>query len=467
MACIDISMPAPNPKQRLFFADRHKYIAFGGARGGGKSWAVRWKALLLALQYPGIKICIIRRTYPDLRQNHIDPMCAMIPREIGRYNQANKEIRFVNGSVILFRYCDTEADLLHFQGQEFDVIFLDEGTQMVERVFLILKACLRGVNSFPKRFYITCNPGGPGHAWVKRLFVDRIFRPGEDPDEYAPLIKAVLSDNTAMCRADPGYIKALDALPGKLRAAWRDGDWNILEGQFFEEFRDDPDHYRDRQWTHVIDPFAPPKSWKLYRSYDWGYAKPFSCGWWAVDHDGRMYRILEYYGCQQDSPNEGLRITTDEQFRRIAEIERDHPYLAGRRIEGVADPSIWAEDGGVSTADVAARHGVYFRPGDNKRIPGWMQMHYRMAFDSNGIPMMYVFRTCDAFIRTIPLLIYDEHKVEDVDTTGEDHVADEVRYMCMMDPINPPKPAPPPPKQYDPLDRSPLDNRPKYTFFGV
>ena len=464
---IDIVMPAPNPKQLLFFTDRHKYIAFGGARGGGKSWAVRYKALLMAMRYPGIRQCIIRKTYPDLRQNHIDVMRGMVPREVAKYNQAHKEMRFCNGSVILYRYCDTEADLQHYQGQEFDVIYLDEATQMIERVFLMLKACLRGVNPFPKRFYLTCNPGGPGHGWVKRLFVDRVFRTGEDPEEYAPLIKAVLSDNTAMCKADPDYIKALDALPGKLRAAWRDGDWNILEGQFFEEFRDDPEHYRDRQWTHVIEPFAPPKSWKLYRSYDWGYAKPFSCGWWAVDHDGRMYRLLEYYGCVKDSPNEGLRITTDEQFRRIAEIEREHPYLAGRRIEGVADPSIWAEDGGVSTADVAARHGVYFQPGDNKRLPGWMQMHYRMAFDANGIPMMYVFRTCDAFIRTIPLLIYDEHKVEDVDTTGEDHVADEVRYMCMMDPINPPTPAPPPPKQYDPLDRSPLDNRPKYTFFGV
>lgn len=465
---IELKMQRPNAKQMLFFKAVAKYIAFGGARGGGKSWAVRWKAILLALKYAGIKIMIVRRSYPELRTNHIDEMRKMLPREVARYNDSKKEMWFANGSVILFRYCEGEKDMERYQGTEVDVLFVDEATQLEEKVFQMLRACVRGVNNFPKRIYLTCNPGGRGHGWVKRLFVDRAFKEGEDPSEYAPLIQALVTDNKALMDMQPDYLKQLDALPGKLKAAWRYGDWNIFEGQFFEDFVDKPEHYLDRQWTHVIEPFTPPKSWKLYRSYDWGYAKPFSCGWWAVDHDGRLYRILEYYGCVKDSPNEGLKLTTAEQFDEIARIEREHPWLAGRTIEGVADPSIWSEDGGVSTAEVAARKGVYFQPGDNKRIPGWMQVHYRLSFDGNGIPMMYVFKNCEAFIRTIPLLVYDEHKPEDLDTDGEDHCADEVRYMCMLNPINPPKAPAKPPKPYDPLDLEDLANeRSEFTFYRI
>lgn len=464
---VELTFPPPSEKQRKFMTERHKYVAFGGARGGGKSWSVRVKAALLALRYPGIKIMILRRSYPELRVNHIDEMRRMLPREVARYNDSKKELRFVTGSVILFRYCEGERDMERYQGTEVDVLFIDEATQLEERVFQMLRACVRGVNDYPKRIYLTCNPGGRGHGWVKRLFVDRAFKEGEDADEHAPLIQALVTDNRALLAMQPDYIKQLDALPGKLRAAWRYGDWNIFEGQFFEEFADRPDHYQDREWTHVIAPFTPPRSWKLYRSYDWGYAKPFSCGWWAVDHDGRLYRILELYGCVKDAANEGLKWTTDEQFEEIARIEREHPYLAGRQIEGVADPSIWAEDGGVSIATVAARKGVYFQPGDNARIPGWMQVHYRLRFNEHGIPMMYVFDTCKAFVRTVPLLVYDDHRPEDVDTDGEDHVADEVRYMCMLNPINPPRAAPKPPKPYDPLEIEPEDSRDAYAFYRI
>lgn len=465
---IELRMPKPNSKQLLFFQAKAKYNAYGGARGGGKSWSVRWKSFLLALRYAGIRIMIVRRSYPELRQNHIDEMRQMLPNTVARYNDSKKEMRFSNGSVILFRYCESEKDMDRYQGLEVDILFVDEATQIEEKVFQMMRACVRGVNKFPKRIYLTCNPGGRGHGWVKRLFVDRAFKEGEDPSEYAPLIQALATDNKALMDMQPDYLKQLDALPGKLKAAWRYGDWNIFEGQFFEDFVDRPEHYLDRQWTHVIEPFNPPPSWKLYRSYDWGYAKPFSCAWWAVDHDGRLYRILEYYGCVKDSPNEGLKLTTMEQFEEIARIEQEHPWLAGRTIEGVADPSIWAQDGGVSTAEVAARKGVYFQPGDNKRIPGWMQVHYRFMFDDNGIPMMYVFKNCEAFIRTIPLLVYDEHKPEDLDTDGEDHVADEVRYMCMLNPINPPKVAAKPPKPYDPLDLEDLDDGgDEFTFYRV
>ena len=217
----------------------------------------------------------------------------------------------------------------------------------------------------------------------------------------------------------------------------------MFDGQFFEEFRDDPAHYRDRRFTHVIEPFEIPEGWKIYRSFDWGYNRPFSCGWWAVDYDGVAYRILELYGCT-GTPNEGVKWTPEQVFRKIHRIETEHRWLAGKRITGIADPAIWDGETGESIADTAARHQVYFSPGDNKRLPGWMQLHYRFQFDDNGLPMLYVFSNCAAFIRTLPTLQYDPQSPEDLDTEGEDHAADEARYFCMARPIRPRLPAPSP-----------------------
>ena len=228
------------------------------------------------------------------------------------------------------------------------------------------------------------------------------------------------------------------------------GDWHVFEGQFFEEFAEDPEHYADRAFTHVIDPFEVPEGWTIYRSFDWGYAKPFSCGWWAVDYDGRLYRILELYGCTRE-PNTGLKWTPDKVFSEIRKVETEHRWLKGKRILGVADPAIWDAESGESIAETAAKHGVYFTKADNQRIPGWMQVHYRMAFDENGKPMLYVFKNCRGFIRTMPLLLYDEHAVEDLDTDGEDHIADETRYMCMARPISPRMAAKPDPYWHNPM----------------
>lgn len=452
----------PSEKQKMFLKEKRRFVAFGGARGGGKSWAVRVKAVLLCLNYPGIKVMIVRRSYPELTNNHIYPIRAMVDRTVARYNDSKKEMRFSNGSMIMFRYCESEKDMERYQGTETDVLFIDEATQLEERVFEMFMACVRGVNKFPKRIYLTCNPGGRGHGWVKRLFIERKYTPDENPEDYA-FIQSLVTDNQALLDADPDYIKMLDALPGKLKAAWRYGDWNVFEGQFFEEFRDIPQEYESRRWTHVIKGFNPPADWKRYRSYDYGYNKPFSCAWWVVDHDGVIYRILELYGCT-DQPNEGVKWTVDEQARKIHQIETEHPWLAGYNIIGVADPAIWAEDGGVSIADTMAKYRVYFGKGDNRRIPGWAQMHYRMQFDENGYPKMYIFENCKGFIRTIPLLVYDEHMPEDLDTSGEDHIADECRYFCMLSPINPMRTNPPMPKQYDPLDRH-LEDRDEYFFF--
>lgn len=444
-----ITIARPNDKQRMFLTATCKYVAYGGARGGGKSWAIRAKAILLCAKHAGITVCIIRHSYPELTQNHIKPIRAMIPTGAARYNDQRKEIVFPNGSTILFRYCANDRDLDNFQGTEYDVLFIDEATQFTEEQFRVLTACVRGTNDFPKRVYLTCNPGGIGHAWVKRLFIDRKYKSGENAEDYA-FIKAVVGDNYALMQANPDYVKQLEALAPKLRKAWLEGDWNIFEGQFFEEFRDDPAHYADRRYTHVIDPFEPPRHWTIHRSLDFGYAKPFSAAWWGVDYDGTIYRILELYGCT-DTPNEGVKWDPDRIFTEIRRIETTHPWLVGREISGVADPSIWDSSRGESIAETAAKHYITYTPGDNNRLAGWMQVHYRLRFDEDGIPGMYVFSGCKAFIRTMPLLTYDRHRVEDIDTTLEDHVADEVRYFCMSRPIKPVTP-----KEDDPLIKSPL-----------
>ncbi len=437
------------PKQTLFLKDKHRHIAYGGARGGGKSWAVRTKSKLLAFRYPGIKILIVRKTYKELQNNHIEQMTAELAG-FAKYNRSDKMFRFQNGSTISFGYCANEGDLGQYQGAEYDVVFIDEAGQLQESWIRKINLCVRGTNGFPKRTYYTLNPGGPGHAYFKRVFVDRNFNPDEDPNDYF-FIQAKVEDNKALMDTQPDYLRELENLPPKLRAAWKDGRWDVYEGQFFEDFRDVPEHYKDRRWTHVIEPFEIPDGWTICRSYDFGYGKPFSCAWWAVDYDGTIYRIMELYGCTR-TPNEGVKWTPDQQFSEIHKTETQHPWLKGKNILGVADPAIWDASRGESIADTAARYGVYFTKGDNERIAGWMQCHYRLQFDEDGYPRMYVFNTCMAFIRTIPLLIYDEHKVEDLDTTMEDHVADEWRYFCMSRPIKPIRAVKEQRILFDPLD---------------
>ena len=437
------------PKQALFLRDRHRHIAYGGARGGGKSWAVRTKAKLLAFRYPGIKILIVRRTYKELQNNHIEQLLAELDG-FAKYNRSDKVFRFPNGATISFGYCANEGDLGQYQGAEYDVVFLDEAGQLQESWIRKINLCVRGTNGLPKRTYYTLNPGGPGHAYFKRVFVDRNFNQDESPDDYF-FIQARVEDNKVLMRTQPDYLRELENLPPTLRAAWKDGRWDVYEGQFFEDFVDNPEGYKTRVRTHVIEPFEIDPGWTICRSYDFGYGKPFSCAWWAVDYDGVIYRILELYGCTR-TPNEGVKWTPDEQFERIAKLEREHPWLRGKRITGVADPSIWDASRGESVAQTAARHRVYFTPGDNKRIPGWMQCHYRLQFDENGYPRMYVFRTCRAFLRTVPLMMYDEHRPEDLDTTLEDHVCDEWRYLCMSRPVKPMKRIPEPVILSDPLN---------------
>lgn len=429
-----LTIDKPSEKQKLFLRAYTKHIAFGGARGGGKSWSVRTKSKLLAMRYAGIKILIVRRTYPELINNHINILRQELIG-IAKYNDKDKVLKFSNGSSINFQYCAKDGDLDRLQGTEYDIIFLDEATQLSEYQMKTITACLRGVNDFPKRVYYTCNPGGQGHQYIKRIFIDKRYDEGENPEDYT-FIQSLVTDNKVLMESQPDYIRQLEALPPKLREAWLYGSWDVYEGQFFEEFADKPDHYEDRQWTHVIEPFEIPDGWQIFRSFDWGYNHPFSIGWYACDYDGVIYRILELYGCTK-TPNEGVKWIPEKVFDEVHRIETEHRWLKGKKIIGVADPAIWNAETGESIAEKASKRQVYFQKGDHERLAGWMQCHYRLSFDDNGYPMFYVFKNCKGFIRTIPLLMYDEHKPEDIDTDGEDHIADEWRYLLMSRPIKP------------------------------
>lgn len=442
----------PNPRQREFFLSRARHIAYGGARGGGKSWAMRRKFVLLAMRWDGLRLLLLRRTMPELRENHILPLL----RELdgyAEYRSAERAFIFPNGSRLCLGYCANDADCLRYQGQEYEVIGFEEATNFREEWIVFISTCLRTTRTdFSPRIYYTCNPGGVSHDYIKRLFVTRSYVDGERAEDYA-FIPARVYDNPALMQADPEYIRRLQALPPHKRRAHLEGDWDIYEGQVFEEFRNDPEHYADRRWTHVIDPFDPPDSWSIWRSFDFGYARPFSAAWWAVDHDGRLYRLLELYGCAEGQANVGVKWTPEQIFGKMREIECEHAWLRGKRIFGVADPSIWDGSRGESIAETAERAGIYFEKGDNKRIPGWMQLHYRLRFDEEGIPMMYFFKGCAAAIRTLPLMQYDAHFPEDVDSSLEDHAPDEIRYICQMKPIAPERPVPPPKRrQYNPLE---------------
>lgn len=442
-----LNLGTPSAKQKLFLTDKHRYVAYGGARGGGKSWGVQRKAALLCLKWAGIKVLIVRRTYAELLNNHINVMIPML-HGIAKYNRSDKMFTFFNTSTIKFGYCATDADLGQYQGSEYDVIFIDEACLLSEYQIKQITACNRGVNDFPKRIYYTLNPGGQSHGYFKRLFVDRKFNGDEDPNDYS-FIQSLVTDNKALMESQPDYIKQLKNLPPKLREAWLYGRWDIFEGMFFEDFRTEVDISKAEElnmtpeemlkyhrYTHVIEPFNPSEEWTYYRSYDFGYGKPFSCCWWAVDYEGIAYQIEEFYGCTA-TPNEGVKWSPDKQFRQIKEIEDSHPYLKGRYIDGVADPSIWDGSRGESVYESALRNGIDFNKGVNDRISGWMQMHYRFQFDEKGKARMYIFKNCKNTIRTLPLLMYDEHKPEDLDTSQEDHIADAMRYFCMARPIKP------------------------------
>ena len=431
----EIVIPPPQPKQELFFAARARYVCYGGARGGGKSWCVQHKAVLMAARYAGIRILILRRTLVELRENHIRPLRRLL-RGAAEYRAAERTFEFPNGSLIAFGYCDSEGDADQYQGQEYDAIFLDEATHFTEYQYAALTAALRGANDFPKRMYLTCNPGGVGHAWVKRLFVDRDFRGSERPEDYV-FIRAKATDNRILMEKDPGYLRMLDNLPHGLREAWRDGDWDVFLGQYFTEWNRE---------AHVVAPFQPPEWWRWYVSLDYGLDM-LAALLIGVDANGEAYVAGEVYeGRDLGDGHVGLIVSEAAEAVKTLAAGRDVTYLA--------PPDLWnaRQETGKSVADIFAEHGVYLTKTSNDRIDGWMAVKEwlkpRMCEDGVGRPRLRFFESCRNIIRTLPLLQYDEKKPNDVRNEPHEltHAPDALRgfcvyrSMCAAEPKEPPRP---------------------------
>lgn len=413
-----LNLGTPNPKQEQFLRSLRRRVCYGGARGGGKSWVVRAKATLLALNYPGIKIIILRRTYADLWQNHVLELRKLLEPDIATYRDSEKAMVFPNGSRIRFGYCAAEADVLQYQGQEYDIMFLDEATQFTEYMYNCLVASNRGANEFPHRMYLTCNPGGVGHAWVKRLFIDRDYTEAENPDDYE-FIPAKVYDNKVLVDKDPEYVRMLETLPEDMRRAWLDGDWNVFAGQYFREWRDD---------IHIIDPIEIPGWWRRYFAMDYGL--DMLAGYWiAIDGEGNGYVYREIY-------ESGL-IASDAAMR-IKEANGDD------KIEQwLAPPDLWnrRNDTGRSVADIFMEQGIPLVKVDNDRINGWQDVHEWLkprdsrdiiTGDKTRIAGLRFFRNCKQVIRCLPMVQYDAHKPNDVATEPHEltHAPDAIRYFC-------------------------------------
>lgn len=442
----------PQPKQVEFMQRPEFECLYGGAAGGGKSDALVVEALR-QVHIPHYKGLILRKTYPQLTEL-IDKSLLIYPRAIpgARYNSTTHTWTFPSGAKIIFGSMNHRQDRINYQGKAFDFIGFDELTHFDYDEYTYLYSRCRP-NGPGTRCYIraTTNPGGKGHNWVKDRFItaappmtpiEQDVDVEDDKGNHVTIkrkrifIPATVFDNQELLRNDPGYIASLGMLPEAEKRALLMGDWNSFSGQCFTEWRNDPAHYFDRKWTHVVEPFPIPETWPIYRGLDWGYSKPFSVGWYAVAPGGCLYRFRELYGCTGD-PNVGVKWTPQKCAEKIWEIEHEDPNIAGRTIYGVADSAIFASDSGVPIVEAFEEAGIYFDKASKMRVDGKMQVHYRLAMDIDGYSMFHVFRTCKHFIRCIPSLVYSETNVEDVDTDQEDHNYDEFRYIAMSRPIEP------------------------------
>lgn len=465
----------PQPKQIAFMQRPEFECLYGGAAGGGKSDALVVEALR-QVHIPHYKGLILRKTYPQLTEL-IDKSLLIYPRAIpgARYNSTTHTWNFPSGAKIIFGSMNHKQDRINYQGKSFDFIGFDELTHFEYDEYTYLYSRCRP-NGPGTRCYVraTTNPGGKGHNWVKDRFITAapamtpITEDIEVEDNTGKtltikrdriFVPATVFDNQELLNNDPGYIASLGMMPEAEKRALLYGDWNSFSGQVFNEWRNDPKHYDDRKWTHVVNPFPIPESWPILRGMDWGYSRPFSVGWYAVAPGGCLYRFRELYGCTGE-PNVGVKWTPEKVAAEIAEIENEDPNIKGRYVYGVADSAIFASDTGIPIVEAFEKAGVYFdrsAKGSGSRIHGKMQCHYRLAFDEEGNSMFYVFKDCRHFIRCIPSLVYSETNVEDVDTSQEDHNYDEFRYIVSQHPIEPRINVQPDGTEWTPPPDDPLD----------
>jgi len=461
----------PTAKQVLFHASDANEVLFGGAAGGGKSRAIVMDALSRCLRYPGTHAYCFRRTFPELEDTLIREARNCYPKELAMYNAGRHDMTLINGSQIHYRHCASIADKDNYRGIEVQWLYFDELTTFEQEIYDFLKTRLRAKKELGIVPVVrsASNPGGIGHGWVKAYFVDR-GRYGEkiEVGKWSPTLKRSVSHTIqyipALVTDNPyigeEYVTELERKPEALRRALLEGNWDAFEGQVFTEWKDEPEHYLDRKWTHVIKPFEIPAHWPRFMGFDHGYTKPFSCLWFAVEPDrkggsGRLILYREWYGSNGE-PDKGIRLTPRQIAEGIVDREKEHENLDNIHVERIADPAIFDKSRGESVAEqmepVAGRIGVFFEPGDNARIAGKMQMHERLRFDESGLPKLQVFSNCRDFIRTIPVLPYDDRKPEDVSTKAEDHAYDSARYVMMATPLPVADPKPIIRPEFNPLD---------------
>ena len=472
----------PQPKQRLLHECPANEILYGGAAGPGKSHALRHEGLRFAVEIEKLQVYLFRRTFPELEKNHILPSWGEFPKDLGNYRNQARRWEFFNGSMLHFCHCQHEQDVYNYQGAEIHLLLMDELTTFTEFQYDYLLGRVRTALEIPEKYkhkipgvLLASNPGGVGHDFVKRRWVDfcsaelkkakgkshvyyRITPSGEkqhyilkrSKQREGGMVRAYipgrLEDNKILLKTDPKYIHRLDNLPEPYRTAYKEGDWEIFLGQAFHFSKD----------YHVIQPRPIPEWVQIYMTFDWGYGAPFSIGWWWVDADGRIYRFDEDYGWN-GTANQGLRITDSEIAARILEKE-DEMGMSKRKIIRYCDPTCFNKKPdykgggqGPSTAEefVKIKKRLAMIPGDPSRHLKIRQFRERLKLPlGDQPPMMLVYENCQQFIRTIPLLQTDPNDVEDIDTTGEDHCYDEAALICMARPIS-----------LEPVDKRPLTDK--------
>lgn len=445
-----IWQPQPGPQTALLECPVFE-IFFGGARGGGKTDGSIGDWLLHSSTYGENAIGIfVRRRLTQLSE--VIARTKSLFKKLGAtYNEQAKTWTMPGGGRLKFVYLEKDEDAEEYQGHSYTRVYVEEVTNFPSAdPIMKLMAVLRSGAGVPCGMRLTGNPGGPGHTWVKARYIDpaplgyKVITETEllDIDGVKTsvsidrvFIPSRLSDNKILVKNDPTYILRLRKVgSAALVKAWLDGDWTSIDGAFFDEW-DTAIHVKPQSWLARI-----PKAATRFRAFDWGSYRPFSVGWYVVSDGtwglpkGAILKYREWYGAV--SPNKGLKMDVPQVAQGINLRERED----GWPIQyGVADPSIFIRNGGPSIAETMAMHGVTWRRGDNQREPGAEAVRQRLAGepiaeDRHGPPMLYFLETCVDSIRTIPVLQHDAKNPEDVDTDGEDHAYDELRYACMSRP---------------------------------
>ncbi|MBQ6801737.1 MAG: phage terminase large subunit [Oscillospiraceae bacterium] len=397
-------------------------VLYGGAAGGGKSYGQLIDALIYATRYPKSRQLILRRTLPELEKSLIRVSLEIFPAKIYKYSESKHTGTFSNGSVIDFGYCDSESDVYRYQSAEYDVIRFDELTHFTEQMYLYLMSRLRGVTDYPRAMKSSTNPGGIGHSWVKKRFID-IGPPGKihsTKNGKRLFIPSTVFENRALMKNDPEYVRRLLELSDKDRKQLLEGDWDTNEGQYFSEWKRE---------THVMRPFDIPKRWRRYFAMDYGL--DMLAGYWiAVDDFENAYVYREIY-------KSGLIIS--EAAKQIIEAQGDDvPDIY------IAPPDMWnrRQDTGKSVAELFYEQGILLFKASNDRVQGWYclkeWLHPRKDEFGEIKPKLRIFENCTEVIRTLPALVFDRKNPNDVGDSVHEytHAADALRYWAAARPMS-------------------------------